>query len=248
MKRAILLLLLAGVLPAASVSAAAPAADTVGAEANRLEVDLTRYKDTSPEAGDILAKLVDLYRDQGRPFGLVRAGHKFITLHSGDSRHKAVMLQLIDGIEALSRNEDLAAICRQFLERYPNEPEAAAVEIRLARTLDRMPDRLRAAMAWRAVWQRQSATPAGRRAAARAMTLYEALATVETVAAAESLAEEMIAKLPADPLTGQAGYRAFGSSTRTWPPIIMRWANTPTRPKACGRRFASRRRRRLAAS
>ncbi len=74
MQRVILLWLLAAALPLAPVSAAPPAGDAVGAEANRLEVDLTRYKDTSPEAGDVLAKLVDLYHGQGRPFGLVLRG------------------------------------------------------------------------------------------------------------------------------------------------------------------------------
>ena len=34
-------------------------------------------------------------------------------------RHQAVMLKLIDGLEALSRNKELAATIRQFLARYP---------------------------------------------------------------------------------------------------------------------------------
>ncbi len=122
-----------------------PAPDAADQEAARLEIDLVRYKDTTPEAAEILVRLVDLYHANGRVFGLVRTAQKFITVHPADKRHKAVMLKLLDALESLSRNQELIAACRQFLERYPNEPESAAIEVRLARTLERTPERLRTA-------------------------------------------------------------------------------------------------------
>ena len=179
-------------------------------EAARLEIDLVRYKDTSPEAAEILVRLVDLYHANGRVFGLVRTAQKFITVHPADKRHKAVMLKLLDALESLSRNQELIAACRQFLERYPNEPESAAIEVRLARTLERTPERLRTAGAWRTVWQRQPGTPDGRQAGARASVLCELLRSAEALQLAADLAGDMLDKLPPGPLVGEVGYRAFG--------------------------------------
>jgi TolA-binding protein len=179
-------------------------------EASRLEIDLIRYKDSSPEAAEILVRLVDLYHANGRVFGLIRTSQKFLTVHAADKRHKAVMLKLIDALESLSRNQDLAAACRQFLERYPQEPESAGIEVRLARTLERMPERLRTATAWRAVWQRQPGTPVGRQAGMRAIVLCESLRAGEAVQVAADLADDMLGKLPPGPLVGEVGYRVFG--------------------------------------
>jgi tetratricopeptide (TPR) repeat protein len=221
-------MLLAALVWATSVSglsAQQPAPGAADEEAGRLEIDLVRYKDSSIEAGDILARLVDLYHANGQVFGLVRSGQRFITVHAADKRHKGVMLKLIDGLESLSRNQELTTACRQFLERYPNEPESAAVEVRLARTLELAPDRLRTAMAWRAVWQRQPGTPAGRQAGARAIVLCEALRTPEAVQLAADVAGEMVGKLPPGPLVGEVGYRAF---------VMLRDANQPARANALG--------------
>ena len=210
MKRSMLLLTVALVTsPArAQVQPAGPTA--ADQEAARLEVELVRYKDSSPEAADILARLVDLYHAHGRVFGLVRTGQKFIKVQTTDRRHQAVMLKLVDGLEALSRSEDLLAACRQFLERYPKEPQSADVEVRLAQTLEQMPDRMETARAWRAVWQRQPNTPIGRQAGARALVLCETVRRSKEAAQwAAELADDMVAKLPSGPLVAEVGVRGF---------------------------------------
>ena len=194
----------------ASLAAEKPAApDAADQEASRLEVELVRYKDTSPEAADILARLVDVYHANGRVFGLIRTSQKFMTAQTGDRRHKAVMIKLIDGQESLSRNQDLVGACRQFLERYPKEPESAAIEVRLARTLEQMPDRLGTAKVWRAVWQRQPNTPTGRSAGARAVVLFEAVRSAEAIQLADELANDMVQELPPGPLVGEVGARGL---------------------------------------
>lgn len=229
-------ILLAGTMAAVSPCSAAdpgaapgldqrPGPTAADQEAARLEIDLVRYKDTSPEAAEILVRLVDLYHANGRVFGLVRAAQKFITVQPAEKRHKAVMLKLLDGLESLSRNQELIVACRQFLERYPNEPESAAIEVRLARTLERTPERLRTAMAWRSVWQRQPGTPVGRRAGARAMVLCEPIRSTESVQLAADLADDMLGKLPPGPLVGDVGYRAFG---------MLCLANQPAKANAIG--------------
>ena len=72
-------------------------------------------------------------------------GQQFAASHLTDPRHKAVMLKLIDGLEAISRNKDLSAVCRQFLARYEGQPECPEIEIRLANSMNQLEDRARAA-------------------------------------------------------------------------------------------------------
>ena len=43
--------------------------DPVSQEAAKLEADLNKFKDTSPEAAELLVKLTDLYHLHGRVFG-----------------------------------------------------------------------------------------------------------------------------------------------------------------------------------
>ena len=80
--------------------------DAVSQEAAKLEADLNKFKDSSPEAGELLVKLTDLYHLHGRVFGLIRSGQRFSASQPGDPRNQAVMLKLIDGLEAMSRHKN----------------------------------------------------------------------------------------------------------------------------------------------
>ncbi len=185
-----------------------PAAATPDAQAARLEVELERYKETAPEAADVLVRLIDLYHSHGRVFGLIRAAHQFTRSHTADRRHKSVMIKQLDGLEALSRNETLVGVCRQFLERYPDQPESADVELRLARTLERMPDALATAQAWHAVWRRQPKTATGHHAGMRALTIYGVQRSAEAVRQAAELGTDMVRQLEPSPLLLEAGSQA----------------------------------------
>jgi hypothetical protein len=191
--------------PAAKpVAEEAPAVDAVGEEAQRLEAELGKYKDTSPEAADAMVKLVDLYYEHGRLFGLVRIGRRFAASHVSDERHKAIMLKLIDGLEATSRQQDLVTACRQFIAQYPTAPETLDVEGRLTRTLDRMNLPAEAAQAYHAAWKRQptvDSLPLGVAAVRR----YQATNTVESRLAGAILAEEIFDKAPAGALSEEIG-------------------------------------------
>ena len=96
-----------------------PVVDAVGQQAAALEADLGKFKDSTPEAAEVMVKLADLYYRDGRLFGLVRVAEKFVASHPTDPRHSAMMLKLIDAQQGLSRNKDLAATVRQFIARYP---------------------------------------------------------------------------------------------------------------------------------
>ena len=74
--------------------AQAPAEDTkqldaVSQEAAKLEADLNKFKDTAPEAAEVLVKLVELYHQHGRAFGLIRAGQRFSAAHPNDQIGRA---------------------------------------------------------------------------------------------------------------------------------------------------------------
>ena len=77
---------LAGVLAAQDAKPSAkPAAkaagqiDAISQEATRLEGELGKFKDSSAEAADVMVKLVDLYHQHGRLFGLIRVAQRFVT-------------------------------------------------------------------------------------------------------------------------------------------------------------------------
>ena len=124
--------------PAQSAAEDSKQLDAVSQEAAKLEADLNKFKDTSPEAAELLIKLTDLYHQHGRAFGLIRSGQRFAAAHPSDPRNQAVMLKLIDGLEAMSRHKELTVSIRQFLQKYPTAPQVAELEERLAKTLDKL--------------------------------------------------------------------------------------------------------------
>ena len=193
---------------ALTVSAQEPPADEVGQQASKLEAELGKYKDTSPEAAEVLVKLVDLYYADGRVFGLIRAAETFVAAHPGDRRHQAVMLKLIDGFQVTSRNQEMVATTRQFLLRYAKAPECGSLEIRLADTLVRMNDRAAAADACRLVWNRQPDTPVGRKYGALAVGYYAQAGGANATKGAE-LGEEILDKSPAGDFAKWIGYQTF---------------------------------------
>lgn len=221
MKRSLWLLIGMLTLAAGRLVAQEAAVDPVGREAATLESDLGKYKDTAPEAAEVLAKLVDLYHKDGRLFGLVRAGGRFIASHPADPRHKAIMLKLIDGQEGLSRNKELSTTIRQYMTRYPDAAENPALEIRLADALQQLDDRVRAAEACRAVWKRQGANEIGRRYGATAITLFDLTNQPDPITQAATLGEEMLDKLPPGEFAREVGYQAFLDYRR-----IAQWAKS----------------------
>lgn len=168
--------------------------------AARMEAELGKYKDTTPEAADLMVQLVDFYHQHGQVFGLTRIGQRFISIHTTDPRHQAVMLKLIDGLEVAARNKELVATIRQFLQRYPDAPPAADLEIRLAATLEELMDYDGAGDAHRAVWKRAGATELGLKHALKSVTVYTYVNNKEVFTKAADLASDLIEKLPDGPL------------------------------------------------
>ena len=58
------------------------APDEVSQQASQLEASLGKYRDTSPEAGNLMVQLADLYFNNGRALGLVRVTQTFTTAHT----------------------------------------------------------------------------------------------------------------------------------------------------------------------
>ena len=186
----------------------------INQQATQLEGELGKFKATAPEAANAMVKLADLYHQHGRVLGLIRVAQTFTAAHPADQRHQQMMLKLMDGLEVMSRTKDLIVACRQYLERYPNAPQAAQIEVRLARTLLESKDRESAAAAHRVVWKRHRATPIGRAHGVQALRLYLDQLGAEFVMQGAELAEEMYDALPKGEFSRQVGWRAFESWRR----------------------------------
>lgn len=195
--------------------------DEVSQQATALEAELGKYKDTAPEAGEALLKLTTLYYDNGRTFGLVRSAQRFVSAHPTNPQHAAVMLKLLDALEALSRNKEFAVFARQFLTRYPQAGECPQLEERLAYILEKLEEREDAAKVYRDRWQRE-ANPNGRHFAEKACMLFSQVGNAGVALEAE-LAEEMFDKLPKDDYGRFVGLKSYYEWRR-----ISRWAEANT--------------------
>lgn len=194
-----------------------PQIDDVSKEASQLEGELGKYKDTSPEAGKALHALTELYYKHGRVFGLVRSAQRFVAAHPTDPRHSAIMLRLLDGLEALSRHKEFTVISRQFLTRYPTAPQCTSIEERLAYTLEKMNEKADSAEVYRARWRREM-NANGRRFGVKACELFAQTGNPGITQEAE-LAEEMFDKLPKDEFARHIGLRSYYEWRR-----ISQWA------------------------
>ncbi|MDA1013294.1 MAG: hypothetical protein O3A00_02450, partial [Planctomycetota bacterium] len=199
---------------------AAPVVDEIGKMATQLEGQLGKFNDAAPEAADIMVQLVDLYHQNGRVFGLIRSAQRFVTAHPTDKRHQAVMLKLIDGLEAASRNKDTAVYARQFVARYPKAPECADIDRRLAATLDRMGQPDKTGEAYLSVWQREP-TAANRHNGFLASARFSAHGSHAVITQGAEVATELLEKLPVGDFTEHIGWRAFWEYRR-----ISQWAKS----------------------
>src|ERR1041385_1948183 len=79
--------------------------DPITKQASSLESQLSRTRGNTAEAAEVMLKLIDLYHDNGRVFGLVRVAQPFVAQHTTHARHKDVMLKLIDALRVTGRNK-----------------------------------------------------------------------------------------------------------------------------------------------
>ncbi len=173
--------------------------DAVSQEAAKHEADLNKFKDTAPEAAEVLVKLVDLYHQHGRAFGLIRAGQRFSAAHPSDPRNQPVMLKLIDGLEAMSRHKELTVSIRQFIQKYPTAPQVVELEERLAKALDKLGERQKAGETYRSMWNRQPNVN-GRKFGEAAVTRLNN-GSQQEIFDGNVLAEDMLDKLPTGEFT-----------------------------------------------
>jgi len=184
--------------------------DAVGQQASKLEGELGKYKDASPEAADVMVQLVDLYHEHGRVFGLIRIARRFTQAHPGDERHQAMMLKLIDALAATSRDDDLITTSKQFLGRYIEAPEYVEVAQRVADLLERQNKRTEAAEIYHQAWK---AKPGADRypLAVRAVRLYMSVSNNQSYQQGASLAEEVFRSAGKDDFAEFIGRKAFDS-------------------------------------
>lgn len=172
-------------------------ATQINQKLSQLESELGKFKDSAPEAANLMLQLADEYYRHGRPLGLVRICQRFTQVHIKHPKHQEMMLKLINGQQVLSRNKELVVACRQFLERYGSSNEAANIEIRLADALAQTNDREGAAKAAEVVWNRHGNSVIGKRYVERAVYGYQNLPGNEIQSQAALLSEQAMEKIPA---------------------------------------------------
>jgi TolA-binding protein len=187
-----------------------PVAETsaINQRLSQLESELGKYKDSAPEAANLMLQLVDEYYRHGRGLGLVRICQRFTQVHFNHPKHREMMLKLIDGQQVLSRNNELIVACRQHLELYGASGEAAAIEIRLADALEQTTDREGAAKAAEVVWKRYGNSVIGKKYVERAVYIYQSLPGNELQTQAAVLSEEAMEKIPAKDFARAMGLNA----------------------------------------
>ena len=124
--------------------------DEVSRQAADLEGQARKLDASSVEGANTLLELVDLYHENARAFGLIRAGKSFVKVHRDHPRHREVMLKLLDGHLIVSRNEDIVSTARQFLEFYKKDGAAPQVARELGEVLHRQNKKMEAAKAFEA--------------------------------------------------------------------------------------------------
>ncbi len=193
----------------------APSAEDLAAETkavnqrlSQLESELGKFKDSAPEAAQLMLQLADEYFKHGRGLGLVRICQRFSQVHFNHPKHREMMLKLIDGQQVLSRNKELIVACRQYLDRYGASAESAAIEIRLADALAQTTDREAAAQAAEVVWKRHGNSVTGKKYVERAVYLYQSLPGNDLQTQAAVLSEEAMEKIPAKPFAQAMGRNA----------------------------------------
>jgi tetratricopeptide (TPR) repeat protein len=193
--------------------------DKVTQQATQLESQLSKMRNTSAEAAEVMLKLIDLYHDSGRVFGLIRVSQSFVALHTTHAKHKEVMLKLIDGLQATARNKELIATSRQFLVRHPKDPACVPVERLLARLLIKAGDTVGAAAVNESRWRRLGATEEGREAGVTAASQYFSLNNADGFTKAATLGDEMLDKLPASGPATTVGWQTVDCWER-----VSNWA------------------------
>lgn len=183
------------------------AGDDVSLKAAKLEAELSKLRDNTPEAAPLLLELVDLYHANARVFGLIRVAERFVAVQAQHPKQKDVLLKLIDGLLATSRNKEVTSVCRQFLTRFPQDAQGGRVEVILARVTEQLADWPRAAEAHAAVWKRQGDTPQGRASLARSIALYSSFNNRDGFLKAAELAESAVDKLPVGGFVSEIGAR-----------------------------------------
>ena len=157
-----------------------------------LEAKLNQTLDTSPLAAITMLQLIDVYYKEGRAFGLVSTGRRFINAQPEHPKHKEVMIKLIDGFLVTARNQDMINACRQFAATYPDADETAEIERQLAETLDRTGKRDDAARAWASAYKRKNGTIYD---AGRAISIYRELNNGKAHSEAAQIGLELLNKV-----------------------------------------------------
>ena len=175
-----------------------------------LEARLKETADSSPQAAELMLKLISLYSEDERVFGSIRTAGKFSRAQTAHPQRPEVMITLLQGYAITSRHDDLIALGRQFIEKYPDHALAATARDHLATSLDRTSRTAQAGRILAEGWQKSGSPAEG----VRALRLFAKADDATSHRRASALALAMSAKLPADQLLTSVGLQGLEMASR----------------------------------
>lgn len=176
-----------------------------------LEARLKETAEKSPAAAGMMLELVDLYWEDGQPFGLIRVAGRFSRTQTEHPRRAEITIKLMDGYAATASHEDVITTGRQFLEMFPEHPLANEARDRMATACERTARGPMAANLRRDIWKNGGASNQG----LRALDLFIATNNAASLKQAVALATELIEKLPADATLTDCGFKGMKSAGRS---------------------------------
>ncbi|QTN31449.1 tetratricopeptide repeat protein [Akkermansiaceae bacterium] len=189
---------------------ALPLSGAPAEEAAKLEARLKESAEASPPAAEMMLQLIDLYKEDGQVFGLIRTASKFSRAQTEHPRRAEVTLDLIKGYAAAARHEDVITTARQFLDIFPQNPLTDEVRDHIASAYERTGRVTQAAEQRGLAWQNGAPTEQG----IAAIRLWVSTDKVDSYAKATELAALMADKIAVDGKLTGIGLRGIESALR----------------------------------
>ena len=189
---------------------ALPAVAQSANHAATLEARLKEASEASPSGANLMLDLIDLYKDEGQVFGLIRTASKFSRAQTEHPRRAEVTLDLIKGYVAAARHDDVITTGRQFLEVFPENDLTNEVRQHLATAFERTGRKTQAATQRSLVWQNGGETEQG----IAAMRLWIEANKTEAFAEVAGLVVMMVEKVPVDAGLGGIGLQGIEAALR----------------------------------
>jgi len=180
-------------------------------EAANLEARLKETAEASPPGADLMLKLIEIYKNEGQVFGLIRTASKFSRAQTEHPRRAEITLELIRGYEAAARHDDVITTARQFFEIFPEHALTNEVRDSIAIAYERTGRAIPAADYRAEIWENGGPVEQG----ISAIQIWYPANKAETYAKTADLALSMVEKIPVDSKLSGIGFQGMEAALRS---------------------------------